>query len=174
MKYITHIVFDIDGTLTDGNISIHDNAIESKCFHVKDGLIIRVLPQLGFTTIMITGRSSELVNIRAKDLLVSAVYQGISDKAELLNSYIEENELNFEQFAYIGDDLNDYSAMKMCLFKACPSDASKEIKDICNYISPKNSSNAAVRDICEHLLCSQGKYIDFLKIFGVNVNINQD
>ena len=162
---IDHIVFDVDGTLTDGGITISSNGVETKTFHVKDGLIINALSKLGFTTMIITGRNSELTNIRAKDLCIDIVFQGINNKVEVLGKYITENKLSGSQFAYIGDDLNDYAVMKLCAFKACPADAAREIRAICDYVSPERGGFGAVRDICEHLLRKQNRYGDFINLF---------
>ena len=165
---IDHIVFDVDGTLTNGGITVSNNGIESKQFQAKDGLLIRMLPKLGFTTIMLTGRKSELTTTRAKDLDISAVFQGVSDKAAVLKSYLSEHALDGSRFAYIGDDLNDYAAMCMCAFTACPADATKEIRALCDYVSPMNAGQGAARDICEHILHDQGRYADMLGLFGIH------
>lgn len=164
---ITHIVFDVDGTLTDGSIIISSNDVESKNFQAKDGILIRELPKLGFTTMFMTGRDSELTNIRAKDLNISEVVLGVSNKDEILKAYMLKNNLNGEQFAYIGDDVNDYKAMSLCTFKACPADATLEIKRICDYVSRYKGGHGAVRDICEYLLRHVGKHQAFLDLFGI-------
>ncbi|MCL1797144.1 MAG: HAD hydrolase family protein [Eggerthellaceae bacterium] len=163
---IDHIIFDVDGTLTDGGITISSNGVESKQFQAKDGLLVRVLPKLGFTTMILTGRNSELTAIRAKDLAISVVFQGVNNKIEVLEQYFLEHGLTGANFAYIGDDLNDYEAMQMCAFKACPADATREIRRICDYISPIKAGHGAVRDICEHLLYEQNQYDDMLALFG--------
>jgi len=164
---IDHIVFDIDGTLTDGSIIISDNGGESKRFQAKDGLIVRALPQLGFTTIIMTGRNSEAAQIRSEDLHISVFFHGVVDKAMVLQTYLKEHKLQHKRFAYIGDDLNDYEAMKQCAFKACPADATKEIRMLCDYVSPLPAGYGAVRDICEYLLRRQDQYAAFLKLFGL-------
>jgi len=164
---IDHIVFDIDGTLTDGDITISDDGVESKAFQAKDGLFIRVLPKLGFTTIFLTGRKSELTDIRAEDLNISVVIQGVREKEATLRNYIIEHNLNGERFAYIGDDLNDYTAMQICGVRACPADAAKEIIEICDFVSTKNGGQGAVREFCEYLLQKQNQYDDLLRLFGV-------
>jgi len=164
---IEYVVFDVDGTLTDGSIVISDNGTENKVFQAKDGLIVRSLSKLGFTTLIITGRISEATSIRAKDLLIFTMSQGIDDKETTLKEYFMEHRVGGERFAYVGDDLNDYAAMKMCSFKACPSDAASEIKAICDYVSPLSGGHGAVRDICEHLLRKTEKYNDFLKLFKI-------
>jgi 3-deoxy-D-manno-octulosonate 8-phosphate phosphatase (KDO 8-P phosphatase) len=79
-----------------------------------------------------------------------------------------DNNLTGQQFAYIGDDLNDYSAMKLCGFKVCPVDSAAEIRQICNYVSPFCGGKGAVRDICEHILRSQGKYESLLDSYGIS------
>ena len=165
---IDHIVFDVDGTLTDGGITISDSGVESKTFQAKDGLLTRVLPKLGFTTMIITGRDSRLTNIRAEDLRISVLIQGVDDKATVLKQYFTKNRLTRERFAYIGDDLNDYAAMKLCGFKACPDDAAVEIRAICDYVSPRNGGHGAVRDICEHILKKEGKYSELLNFYGAS------
>jgi len=163
---ITHIVFDVDGTLTDGGIYHCNNGVEAKCFHVRDGQIMKHLPTLGYTTIILTGRVSELTAHRAIELDVSHIKQGVSDKAVELNTYIAKHNLSKRQIAYIGDDVNDYTAMNLCAFKACPADAVSEIREICDYVSTKNGGHGAVRDICEHLLRKQDQYNAFLALFG--------
>ena len=165
---ITHIVFDVDGTLTDGGITVSDNGVELKTFQAKDGIVVRMLPRLGFTTMIITGRNSNLTNIRAEDLDISITLQGINDKADTLKSYISEHKLSSEHFAYVGDDLNDYAAMKLCAFKACPLDAADEVRLLCDYVSIKPGGRGAVRDICEYLLRRENKYTELLKIFSVD------
>jgi len=162
---ISHIIFDVDGTLTDGGIIISSNGVESKRFNVKDGQIIALLPKLGFTTIFLTGRTSELTCQRAKELGISVLLQGISNKAEVLANYMAENSLEREHVAYVGDDLNDYAAMKLCGFSACPSDAVPEIRNHCDYVSAMAGGYGAARDICEHILRTQNQYEQFLELF---------
>jgi len=162
---INHIIFDVDGTLTDGGLFVANNGMEFKQFSVKDGLIISVLPKLGFTTMFVTGRISKLTDIRAEDLHICKVFQGVNDKAGLIAGYMEENKLGREHFAYMGDDLNDIAAMNLCAFKACPSDAAKEVKDICDYIATQPGGCGAAREVCEILLHRQNKYENFKACF---------
>ena len=160
------IILDVDGTLTDGCVYYGDNSIEIKAFDIKDGLILANLPRLGINIIFLTGRESEAVRRRAAELGATAV-QGISDKQTVLHDLLSEHCISPEKVAYIGDDLNDYAAMKTCGFKACPSDAAAEIKAICDYISPFTGGNGAVRDICEHMLRKTGKYNEFSAQYGI-------
>jgi len=153
-------IIDVDGTLTDSSIYYGDNNIEIKAFSAKDGAVLKHLPKVGINSIFLTGRESEAVNRRAAELGVDVV-QNISDKKTSLQELLSERGVLLENTAYIGDDLNDYAAMKICGFKACPADAADEIKSICDYISPNNGGHDAVRDIIEHILKRHGQWNDF-------------
>jgi 3-deoxy-D-manno-octulosonate 8-phosphate phosphatase (KDO 8-P phosphatase) len=163
---ITHLALDVDGTLTDGGIYINSEGVETKKFQAKDGLIIRVLPEIGIKTIILTGRDSKLTQIRADDLRISYVLQGVVDKLAVLDGFLRERRGAFEQTAYIGDDLNDWAAMKRCGFKACPADAAPEIKAIADYVSPRPGGDGAARDACEELLRLSGLHDAFLRLFA--------
>jgi 3-deoxy-D-manno-octulosonate 8-phosphate phosphatase (KDO 8-P phosphatase) len=144
-----------------------DDGTESKTFQSKDGLLIRMLPKLGFTTIFLTGRRSKLIDTRAEDLHISVVIQGVHDKKAALGKYLKEHGLNAERVAYVGDDLNDHAAMLLCGMRACPADAAKEVRKICDYVSTERGGYGAVRDFCEYLLRKQGQYDDMLRLFGI-------
>jgi 3-deoxy-D-manno-octulosonate 8-phosphate phosphatase (KDO 8-P phosphatase) len=163
------LIIDVDGTLTDSSVYYGDGNVELKAFNTKDGLMLKALTHLGIDVIFLTGRESEIVTRRADDLGATAI-QGISDKEKKLRGLLSEYGITFEQTAYIGDDLNDYTAMMMCGFKACPADAVAEIKMIADYVSHIPGGAGAVRDICEYLLRKHGKYDDFLNLFGVQLN----
>ena len=158
------LVCDVDGTLTDGSIIYDSAGVESKNFSSKDGLILRVMPRLGVSVLLLTGRSSETTQRRASEL-GCALIEHARDKYAVLRNYMDENGFDFESTAYIGDDLNDYAAMKACGFKACPADAAREIRDISDYIPPCNGGCGAVRVICEEILMRDGKYGAFLSLW---------
>ena|GEM_PF-543546 len=159
------LILDVDGTLTNGGITYSDCA-EYKTFDVKDGLILYALSKINIPVIFLTGRSSAAVQRRAKDLGAEAI-QGVSDKLSVLRKLFAERNIAPSEAAYIGDDLNDYEAMAICGFAACPSDASPEIKAVCDYISPYRGGNGAVRDIVEHILKKASLWEEVLGIYGV-------
>lgn len=147
------LVLDVDGTMTDGKLYIGNDGEVMKAFCVKDGYAIaEMLPKHGITPIIITGRQSKIVENRAKELGIKNVFQGVTDKPTLLKAIANEYEISLAEIAYIGDDMNDYAAIKLCGFKACPADAASGIRDICDYISSHNGGHGAVRDICEKLI----------------------
>jgi 3-deoxy-D-manno-octulosonate 8-phosphate phosphatase (KDO 8-P phosphatase) len=161
------ILIDVDGTLTDGLVHYGDNNHEIKSFNIKDGAAIKSVTDLGIDVIFFTGRTSAAVERRASELGVVAV-QGVSDKASVLSELRLKKNVTVEHCAYIGDDLNDYAAMKMCGFKACPADAASEIREICDFVSSFNGGNGAVREIIEHILRRDGRYEEFLSLFGAS------
>lgn len=151
-------VMDVDGTLTDGKIYIGSKGEEFKSFNVKDGYAINnMLHKNGIKTAIITGRESEIVNIRARELNIDYVYQNVKDKLEILKQIAELYNITFEEVAYIGDDLNDFEAMKKCGVIGCPADAVDEIKNISNYISKYNGGEGAVRDFIEWIIKQRDK-----------------
>ena len=159
------LVLDVDGTLTDGTIFHGNQCIELKAYNVKDGLILKALADLGIEVVFLTGRTSEATSVRAKELNAVAI-QGVDDKLSVLTKLLLERGIDYKSCAYFGDDMNDYEVMSKCGFKACPSDAAKEIIEICDYVSSKNGGKGAVRDICEVLLQKCGMYGDFLALYN--------
>jgi len=146
-------VMDVDGTLTDGKIYIGSKGEEFKAFNVKDGYAINeILKAKGIETAIITGRMSEIVNIRSKELNIDYVYQGLKNKKEALKKLILLHNIRLEDVAYIGDDLNDLEVMKMCGITGCPADAVEEIKNISDYVSKFNGGSGAIRDFVDWIL----------------------
>ena len=152
MQDIKILVLDVDGTLTDGKIYMGENGEIFKAFNCHDAVALRKLPPLGIETIVITGRESQIVTNRAREMNISEVYQNVTDKKIKLDELLLEKGIDYNNVAYIGDDDNDYEAMQNCGLKACPADADNKIKKICDYVSSKNCYEAAVRDIVDTLL----------------------
>ena len=135
MKKIKMLVMDVDGTLTDGKIYIGPQGEVMKAFNVKDGYVIKhILPEMGIIPVIITGRTSAIVEYRAKELDVTELYQGVTDKLAQLKKVAEKYQLTKDQIAYIGDDVNDLECIKYCGFSACPNDAVEEVKRCVDYL----------------------------------------
>ena len=113
-----------------------------------------MVPQNGIETIIITGRVSEIVNNRAKEMDITEVYQNIQNKEEKVKELLKKKKIKKQEAAYIGDDENDIEAMKLCQYKACPKNATKRIKEISNYICEFDGGLGAVREFCEYILSS--------------------
>ena len=144
---IKMIVFDVDGTLTDGKIYIGPKGEVMKVFSAKDGYAI--IP------VIITGRKSEIVEVRAKELSIEEVYQDILNKKEKLQEILNQYHYSWSEVAYVGDDIPDLEAMRSCGFKACPNDAVTEIKQVCDYVSTKDGGYGAVREIIDRIIEKQ-------------------
>lgn len=153
MKQIRCIIFDIDGTLTDGKIHISDTGELFKSFHVQDGYAIKhLLPKTGIVAAIITGRKSKIVEIRAKELGIRYVYQDVSDKLEAIQALQKELNLKADEIAFMGDDLNDLLAMQTVKVSACPANAATEVRKFCTYICKKNGGEGAAREFIDWLL----------------------
>ena len=146
------LVMDVDGTLTDGRIYIGSQGEVMKDFDVRDGYAIaHILPALGITPVIITGRSSAIVEQRAKELKITELYQGVTDKLEKLKEITEKSGISASEVAYIGDDLNDLSCIQYCGYTACPDDAIPEVQSAVDYICKHSGGRGAVREFIDQL-----------------------
>ena len=157
------VLLDVDGTLTDGGIYRGNNGEELKRFNVKDGYAIVNAQKLGIEFGIITGRKSELVEIRSNELKIKYLYQGISEKTVILEEIMQKTGLKKEEIAYMGDDLNDILIMKQSGLTGAPKDAADEVIQIVDFVSEKNGGAGAVREFVEYILKKDGKWETFLK-----------
>lgn len=160
------LVLDVDGTLTDGKVIYGSGGVETKEFNTRDGLIIGKLPLLGINVVILTARECDAVERRATELGCGLI-QGAKDKASMLKNILERYNAEVSETAYFGDDINDYAAMSMCGFKACPSDALPQIKSICDYVSGVCGGYGAVRDCAEEMLKRMGLFDKWVALFGI-------
>ena len=149
---IKALVLDVDGTLTDGRIYIGNNGEIMKAFWAHDAVGVRQLVKNGIIPIIITGRESNIVKIRASEMSIEHVYMNVEDKKSELIEVINELGLSLDETAFIGDDINDLDAMKMCRIAVCPRNAMEEVKEISDYVSKYDGGHGAVRELCEYLL----------------------
>lgn len=153
MKEVKALVMDVDGTLTNGQINISLNGELYKSFYCRDGLGIINAVRQGIMPILLTSRTSNIVEERAKELGIKNVLQGAENsKKEVLDKFISEQFLSYDEMAYIGDDINDLECMKLCAVSACPSDAVEEVKRVANYICKRKGGYGAVREFIDWLL----------------------
>ena len=150
------LLLDVDGVMTDGGIIYDGNGLETKVFNVKDGHGIKMLQRHGIEVGIITGRTSKVVDIRAKELGIGLVYQGALKK---LDSYLDTKQktgFNDSQIAYMGDDVIDVPVMKRVIFAAAPADALIEARNAAHYITSCSGGHGAVREICDLILKVRG------------------
>ena len=158
------IVLDIDGCMTNGKIIYTNSGDELKEFNVKDGFAIKEWMRFKKDVAIITGRESKIVENRAKELGIGHLYQGVKDKFNILVKLKEELNLEFENIAAIGDDLNDFRLLKSVGISFAPKDAIEYIKESVDILLSKNGGDGAIREMIEYLLKKDGlynKYLDF-------------
>lgn len=154
-KKIKLIALDVDGVLTDGRIILTSDGDELKCFHAQDGQGIKLAQKAGIRFAFITGRSSKLVNYRARELDINEVYQDVRDKVSVFRGLLHEYELGSEQCAYIGDDVGDLSLLKEVGLAITVADGVKMVKDIADYVTGKEGGRGAVREAIDLILSCQ-------------------
>ena len=132
-------VFDVDGVMTDGSITYDENGVEYKTFNAKDGQGIVMLTKAGIITAIITARESGTVKKRFENLGMTRLFMGQKNKIKALDTLIQEYKIDYSQVAYMGDDLPDLCVLEKVGLACCPSDAVDEVKNVCNFISSKNS-----------------------------------
>lgn len=157
------MVLDVDGTLTDGGIYYDSEGAEMKRFDVKDGLGIKVAKAAGIEFAILTGRKSVMVERRGRELGIDHIRTGIQIKYPALLELLAELDIAPEECGYIGDDLNDYQAMQIVGFKACPGDAAEEIQQISDYVAKRAGGHGAVRECLEFLLREKGVWNEYAR-----------
>jgi 3-deoxy-D-manno-octulosonate 8-phosphate phosphatase (KDO 8-P phosphatase) len=184
-KKIRLILFDVDGVLTDGKIWIFPapsgaqpsvlqqsdqhggeggfgfqsaSLIEAKGFHAHDGTAISLARLAGLKTGLITKRISETVALRARDLKIDHVHQGIQDKAGVFRQILEKEGITASEAAFVGDDVIDLPAMRQCGLAIAVKNARPEVKSEAHWITPHAGGDGAARDAIEYILRAQGKW----------------
>lgn len=157
-RLIQLVIFDVDGVLTDGLLYFNDAGQETKAFHSRDGLGMRLLMDHGIKAAILTGRQSELVLHRARNLQMdmSLVYQGYRDKRPAFKDLLQHTGLKPEQIAYVGDDLVDLPVMKQVGLAIAVQDAHPMVKQHAHWVTEHAGGLGAARDTCELILSAQG------------------
>jgi 3-deoxy-D-manno-octulosonate 8-phosphate phosphatase (KDO 8-P phosphatase) len=151
-KAVTTFVFDVDGVLTDGTLTILPGGIMARKMNVKDGYALQLAIKKGYDIVVISGGASEEVADRLNKLGVSDVFMKVTDKANVLESYLQKKGLRWDEVLFMGDDIPDLLAMKKVGIACCPADAVQEIKEISAYISPLPGGSGCGRDVIEKVL----------------------
>jgi 3-deoxy-D-manno-octulosonate 8-phosphate phosphatase (KDO 8-P phosphatase) len=151
-KPIKAFVLDVDGVLTDGSLLIMPDGEWVRKMNIKDGYVLQLAVKKGYHIFIISGAVSKPVADRLKKLGVKEVHNGVANKKQLLQQLMQQYNLSKEQVLYMGDDIPDYEAMQEAGLLTCPTDATSEIKQICQYISPVKGGEGCVRDVMEKVL----------------------
>lgn len=158
LKKISTLVFDVDGVLTNGTVLASENGELLRTFNIKDGYALQLAARKGYRLCIISGGQGEAMKKRLNNLRIKDVYLGVQHKPQVFQEFITANRLSTDEVLYMGDDVPDLALLKMVGLATCPADAVNEVKSVCNYISPKNGGEAAVRDVIEKVLKAQNNW----------------
>lgn len=150
------LVLDVDGVLSDGSIIHGPEGFELKRFNTKDGFGLNLWKQMGFRASIITGRSSQAVTTRSRELGIDPVVQGSKDKAQSLASMLEALHLTADRVCVIGDDWPDIRIMRQAGYAIAPADATQETIAAADHVTRHRGGHGAVREAVEHLLSLKG------------------
>ena len=161
-KKIELILSDVDGVLTDGGIVFDNQGIETKRFHIRDGLGIRLWQRAGGRFGLLTGRTSHVVQVRAAELGIDLVRQGFEDKLPVVTALARELRLAPQQICYIGDDLPDLPVLRHVGLGVAVADAVEEVKAAAHHTTDARGGDGAVRELIETILKAQGRWDDLI------------
>ena len=158
LENIDAFIFDFDGVLTNDLVFVDQNGKESVICNRSDGLAFDVLRKLKKPSYILSTEKNPIVSARAKKLKIQAI-QGVEDKVEELLMLAKSKGYNLNRVLYVGNDINDYKAMQLCGYSACPSDSHQKIRSIATFVLQKQGGNGVIRELLEVKL-----NIDFIKI----------
>ncbi len=156
IKSIRLIAFDVDGILTDGGLYLADSGEEFKRFNSLDGHGLKMLKASGVELAIITGRTSRCVELRAKNLGITHLYQGVENKLEVMQALLAKLQLAPEASAYMGDDVVDLPVMRRSGLAISVPNAPQIVRDHAHYVSQREGGHGAVREACELIMSAQG------------------
>lgn len=152
LSQINWLLSDVDGVLTDGGVYLFGVFGEAKRFDIQDGMGITIARNAGLKVGFITGRKSQAVKRRAKELHIDYLSQGQPDKAKSFESFLKHSQAKLEEIAYVGDDIQDIPILKQVGVPIAVQNARPEVKSICLYVTEAAGGHGAVREVVEWML----------------------
>ncbi len=159
------ILSDVDGVLTDGRLVIDNRGIETKQFHFRDGMGVRLWQKAGYRFGLITLRSSQVVKMRAAELGIEIVRQGADDKLAALREILDELKIDSERTCYLGDDLPDLPVVRTVGLGVAVADACEEVRQAARYVTARAGGCGAVRETIEMILKAQRRWEDVIRTY---------
>ncbi|HEX7484764.1 MAG TPA: HAD hydrolase family protein [Vicinamibacterales bacterium] len=152
------LLFDVDGVLTDGRILLHPDGSESKQFGIRDGTGIVWAQRAGIATGLLSARHSPATTARASQLGIRIVRQKAGDKLQMYRELLDQERLQDDAVAFMGDDLLDLPVLSRVGFSAAPADAASDVLTRVDWVSSRTGGDGAARELIELLLRAQGKW----------------
>lgn len=161
------LVLDVDGCLTEGTISLDHAGNEIKSFNIQDGLGIAAWQRLGLGVAVITGRTSQSLTARCRELGITQVHQGVKDKGTKLAEVLAAVGCTAAEAAAFGDDWNDLPVLRRVGVAMCPADAADEVRLVADFVSTRPGGRGAVREGIEMILHAKGLMDQALAFYDV-------
>jgi 3-deoxy-D-manno-octulosonate 8-phosphate phosphatase (KDO 8-P phosphatase) len=160
------LLMDCDGVLTDGRITLIGDSDEQKSFHTHDGHGLVLLHRAGLRSGIISGRTSSVVERRARELGIHFLHQGCRDKIKEFEQVLSEADVKSEEAAYVGDDVVDIPLMMRAGLAVAVADAVEETRAVAHYVTERTGGHGAVREVAELILKAQGRWADLMRRYA--------
>jgi 3-deoxy-D-manno-octulosonate 8-phosphate phosphatase (KDO 8-P phosphatase) len=157
LRRIRMLLLDVDGVLTDGGLYYAADGVELKRFHAHDGYGVVLAHRHGLKVGLISGRSTPIVDARARALRIDDVIQGAADKVAAMRTLQQKYTIADEEFAYVGDELFDIPLLETVGFSAAPPNARAEVLSVVDYVTKVEGGNGVAREIVDLILMAQQK-----------------
>ena len=168
IRRIRLVAFDVDGVLTDGSILLSGGGAEIKVFHAHDGAGIKYLERAGIRTAILSGRRSQAVSRRARELGIRYLLQGFKVKLKGLEKLVRQTKTGLEEICFVGDDLPDIPVMQAVGLAACVADARPEVRRVAHIVTHARGGHGAVRELAEQILKVQARWGGIVARYGLN------
>jgi 3-deoxy-D-manno-octulosonate 8-phosphate phosphatase (KDO 8-P phosphatase) len=159
------VLFDVDGVLTDGRVVLHGDGSESKQFHIRDGIVMVWAQRVGLKIGLLSARMSPTTAVRAAQLGITLVHQGVASKIEAYEEIVGDIGFNDDEVAYMGDDIVDIAVLARVGLSAAPVDAVAEVRERVHWVSPSMGGGGAARELLELILRAQGRWDAIVRSF---------
>lgn len=151
------MAFDVDGVMTDGTLFFTAQGDEMKAFNTLDGHGLKILASAGVLLAIITGRTSRALELRARNLGIEILLQGVEDKYGAMQGLLKQHALDFSDAGYMGDDVVDLPLLRACGYSASVAGGHAVVHSHVDYVTRADAGHGAVREVCEMILQAQGK-----------------
>jgi len=149
---IKYIFTDIDGVWTDGGMIYMNDGQEGRVFNTSDSVGVIKAREAGLEVVVITGEDCKATHNRIKKLGIKKYHYGVTHKAELVVLQYRYEGIQWDEMAFIGDEVNDHELLGMVGLSGCPSSAPEYTKERCNYVTPTPGGKGAFRDFVMHVI----------------------
>lgn len=163
LKHIQLLLLDVDGVLTDGSIIYNDAGSETKIFNARDGFGLKLVMQAGIKVGIVTGRSSNALRHRCDNLGIRYIFDGLANKAIILEKISAQTGVGPDNAAFVGDDLPDLPIMKRAGLSIAVADAHEIVRQKADWTTRARGGHGAVREVCEALLKAQGLWDELVE-----------